>query len=538
MWYLIEHLLPYLLLASIAGGVAGWCWHCIRNADRYAGFSLERERLRTELTHLLNQAPQDPQTVTPIKQEHELEALRIRADLSAARVSELEVELKALREAAPLAAMPADESAPLKARIAQLEADLNAARASAEDADALRIRNAELESMRGHVDAAPAEDKAGRWRTRWLESRVSYLEAERETMVAAPVEDAAPLHARIAELEAGMAQRPDSETEANKARWRARYFEARTRYLEDEARAAPAPAAALLATPTKEDAEAANRQRWRARYLEARLSYINAKLEDERTRPRVAPETLVARDDRIAELELELEEAIKQRDANAAHFASLESDLKEADAATRAATDAAAALRAELPPMNARIAELESLIAAARGEHGRQAARIRDLEAELEALRNAPKVDDEEVGRLRWRARYLDNRIAFLEQSLNTVSARTPVAPSPRADEFVPLATSDQGPVRPLGLPAARDGARDDLRVIDGIGPRIESTLNSLGVYHFDQIAAWTPAHVEWVERYLAFKGRIGRERWIEQAQAFARGDGLEARRYLESDSV
>ncbi|KAF0175161.1 MAG: hypothetical protein FD160_3194 [Caulobacteraceae bacterium] len=75
--------------------------------------------------------------------------------------------------------------------------------------------------------------------------------------------------------------------------------------------------------------------------------------------------------------------------------------------------------------------------------------------------------------------------------------------------------------------------------MIAGVGPRIESTLNSLGVYHFDQIAQWTPANIDWIERYLAFKGRIGREKWIEQAKALARGEETEGRRrYLEGEHV
>jgi predicted flap endonuclease-1-like 5' DNA nuclease len=46
--------------------------------------------------------------------------------------------------------------------------------------------------------------------------------------------------------------------------------------------------------------------------------------------------------------------------------------------------------------------------------------------------------------------------------------------------------------------------------------------LQSLGVYHFDQIAAWTPAEIDWVNAAISFRGRIERERWVEQAQRLA----------------
>jgi predicted flap endonuclease-1-like 5' DNA nuclease len=58
----------------------------------------------------------------------------------------------------------------------------------------------------------------------------------------------------------------------------------------------------------------------------------------------------------------------------------------------------------------------------------------------------------------------------------------------------------------------------DDLTLIGGIGPKIQDVLNSLGIFHFDQIADWKPENVAWVDEYLSFSGRIVREGWVEQA--------------------
>ncbi|MCB1438292.1 MAG: hypothetical protein KDJ63_00850 [Nitratireductor sp.] len=77
---------------------------------------------------------------------------------------------------------------------------------------------------------------------------------------------------------------------------------------------------------------------------------------------------------------------------------------------------------------------------------------------------------------------------------------------------------------RPTGLEAPRDGMADDLQLIAGVGPKIETILHDLGIYHYDQIAAWTEREVEWVDDYLKFSGRIIRENWIEQAAALAKG--------------
>lgn len=76
---------------------------------------------------------------------------------------------------------------------------------------------------------------------------------------------------------------------------------------------------------------------------------------------------------------------------------------------------------------------------------------------------------------------------------------------------------------RPKPLPAPRDGRPDDLRQIKGIGPKIEAMLHEMGVFHYDQIAAWTSSNAEWVDLRLGFKGRVAREQWVAQAKALAK---------------
>ena len=100
---------------------------------------------------------------------------------------------------------------------------------------------------------------------------------------------------------------------------------------------------------------------------------------------------------------------------------------------------------------------------------------------------------------------------------------------APGAKPATPAAdTGDQGEVAPEVLSQARDGGADDLKLLKGVGPKLEQTLNELGFYHFDQIASWTEAHVAWVDSRLKFKGRIERDGWIEQARALASGEETE----------
>ncbi len=75
---------------------------------------------------------------------------------------------------------------------------------------------------------------------------------------------------------------------------------------------------------------------------------------------------------------------------------------------------------------------------------------------------------------------------------------------------------------RPAGI--EKPAAVDDLQLISGVGPKIEGTLHSLGIYTYAQVASWKKAEREWVDGYLSFHGRIEREDWVKQAKALAKG--------------
>jgi NADH-quinone oxidoreductase subunit E len=79
---------------------------------------------------------------------------------------------------------------------------------------------------------------------------------------------------------------------------------------------------------------------------------------------------------------------------------------------------------------------------------------------------------------------------------------------------------------RPLAIEAPRGNSPDDLQRIRGVGPINEKRLHELGVFHFDQIAAWVISEIRWVGTYLAFPGRIDREQWVSQAAKLAAGGG------------
>jgi predicted flap endonuclease-1-like 5' DNA nuclease len=107
-----------------------------------------------------------------------------------------------------------------------------------------------------------------------------------------------------------------------------------------------------------------------------------------------------------------------------------------------------------------------------------------------------------------------------------------PVAKKPAAKAAAkPKASASTagGDAKPeLLLTAARPEGKDDLKLIGGVGPKLEQTLNDLGVYHFDQVAKFKKKDIAWVDERLRFKGRIERDDWMSQAKILAKGGETE----------
>lgn len=116
-------------------------------------------------------------------------------------------------------------------------------------------------------------------------------------------------------------------------------------------------------------------------------------------------------------------------------------------------------------------------------------------------------------------------KVAFSDTPPLPHSASIPSKPdvaAPPATE-APVATPAQDPMR-VAQPATGDA--DNLTSIKGLGPKAASLLNGLGITRFDQIANWNDAEVAAVDAQMGnFKGRIVRDRWVDQARLLAKGD-------------
>lgn len=100
----------------------------------------------------------------------------------------------------------------------------------------------------------------------------------------------------------------------------------------------------------------------------------------------------------------------------------------------------------------------------------------------------------------------------------------TKTAASPKA---APKTAS--GGKKPRTMKAPRKSGADDLKLIKGVGPKMEKLCNDLGFYHFDQISKWSADEVAWVDQNLeGFRGRVSRDNWVDQAKILASGGETE----------
>lgn len=66
----------------------------------------------------------------------------------------------------------------------------------------------------------------------------------------------------------------------------------------------------------------------------------------------------------------------------------------------------------------------------------------------------------------------------------------------------------------------------DDLERLKGVGPKLAAMLTAHGLTRFEQLAKLTDSEVERLDADLgAFRGRLQRDRIVEQADYLARGD-------------
>ncbi len=99
----------------------------------------------------------------------------------------------------------------------------------------------------------------------------------------------------------------------------------------------------------------------------------------------------------------------------------------------------------------------------------------------------------------------------------NDVASSAAAAASDVTGEIISARVHDQLGTGPGG---------DDLQRMKGVGPMLGDALRAQGFTRFEQISGLSPQEVERLDDQLgAFRGRVKRDRLVEQAHYLARGD-------------
>jgi NADH-quinone oxidoreductase subunit E len=131
--------------------------------------------------------------------------------------------------------------------------------------------------------------------------------------------------------------------------------------------------------------------------------------------------------------------------------------------------------------------------------------------------------------------------MSAVQQAAAAKAAPKAEAPKPAPKAEAPAAAPAEAPkgTKPAMLTEARGGKADDLKMIKGVGPKLEALLHSLGVFHFDQIAGWKADELDWIDDNLeGFKGRASRDNWVEQAAKLASGAETEFSARAKKDGI
>ncbi|NNC70582.1 MAG: polysulfide reductase NrfD, partial [Flavobacteriaceae bacterium] len=120
------------------------------------------------------------------------------------------------------------------------------------------------------------------------------------------------------------------------------------------------------------------------------------------------------------------------------------------------------------------------------------------------------------------RARETGNDVVFKSPVLSTVGIAGGAAANydstPAQDE--PKSAQADDLIATLGAFDASTQTADDLKKIKGVGPKMEETLNQIGIYTFDQVSKMTKKEYDLLDSITgSFPGRAERDDWAGQAK-------------------
>ena len=130
------------------------------------------------------------------------------------------------------------------------------------------------------------------------------------------------------------------------------------------------------------------------------------------------------------------------------------------------------------------------------------------------------------------------NALDVKRASVGGKPASVPVAkPVAKQVEDSKKAAKPKPKAKAQAEPKAASGS-DDLKLLRGVGPKLEEKLHAAGVTSFDHIAGWGASEIAEMDEKLSFKGRIERDGWVEQAKQLAEGEETDFAKRAKKDGI
>ncbi|MEM7304737.1 MAG: hypothetical protein AAF372_04350 [Pseudomonadota bacterium] len=183
----------------------------------------------------------------------------------------------------------------------------------------------------------------------------------------------------------------------------------------------------------------------------------------------------------------------------------------------RVLTDSCEEKDAVIEDLRGQIHKLENKLQSAPVVSLEESVRIKELEAEIGKIK-AEHVSSADA----------ENMLREHQLTIDAYRLKLDSLSQQPAKEAKPKAASSkksEKPAKPATKKKQSDtkadtSPNDDLKEIKGIGPKIESVLNELGITRFEQIAAWKKDDIEAISEKLGnFKDRISRDEWVKKAK-------------------
>ncbi|SPJ22226.1 50S ribosomal protein L21 [Palleronia abyssalis] len=108
---------------------------------------------------------------------------------------------------------------------------------------------------------------------------------------------------------------------------------------------------------------------------------------------------------------------------------------------------------------------------------------------------------------------YVQNRAGQAEMKKRVVEGEASEKVAAKTDAAEGGATA-----KPGNLLTEPRGEADDLTQLNGVGPAMQKKMNAAGVYHFDQIAAWTEAEIDYMADQLGAGTKLAG--WADEAKS------------------